>query len=164
MAEVIAIGSDHAGFKAKQVVKEVLESNGLEWKDYGTLSEDSCDYPDFARQVAKAVSRGDHQRGIICCGSGIGVSMVANKVRGIRAALCHNEETATLSRLHNNSNILCFGERTTEENLVPKIIQAWLDGKFEGGRHIKRVDKFEEAREGEPEAWSNELLKEASKG
>ena len=160
-SKIIAIGSDHAGFEAKQTVKSVLEKNGYKWKDFGTHEKESCDYPDYARTVAKAVSRGDFEKGILCCGSGIGVSMVANKVRGARAALCHNAETAKLSREHNNSNILCFGERTTEPELVPAIIEAWLNTEFEGGRHARRVDKFESPREGEASPWSSMLLKEA---
>lgn len=157
MAEIIAIGSDHAGFKAKETVKKILEECGLGWKDYGTRDTASCDYPDYARAVAQSISRGEHKRGIIVCGSGIGVSMTANKVRGIRAALCHNEETARLSRQHNDSNVLCFGERTTEESLIPKIIKAWLEESFEGGRHSRRVDKMEQDRAGESGSWSEKL-------
>lgn len=149
MNERIAIGSDHAGFKGKEIIKEVLDRRGIAYKDFGTFSMDSCDYPEYARKVAEAVSAGEFGRGIICCGSGIGVSMTANKVRGIRAALCHNEETATLCRQHNDANVLCFGERTIDQALVPGIIEAFLDTAFEGGRHQRRVDKIEAPREGE---------------
>ena len=154
MNERIAIGSDHAGFKGKETIKEVLSKRGIDYKDFGIFSMDSCDYPEYARQVAEAVSGGEFTRGIICCGSGIGVSMTANKVRGVRAALCHNEETAALARQHNDANILCFGERTTEPSLVPGIIETFLDTAFEGGRHQRRVDKIETPREGESsEIW-----------
>lgn len=154
MNERIAIGSDHAGFKGKEIIKEVLGKRGIAYKDFGTFSMDSCDYPEYARKVAEAVSGGEFARGIICCGSGIGVSMTANKVRGIRAALCHNQETAALARQHNDANILCFGERTTDPFLVPGIIETFLDTAFEGGRHQRRVDKIETPREGESsEIW-----------
>lgn len=154
MNERIAIGSDHAGFKGKEIIKEVLGKRGIAYKDFGTFSMDSCDYPEYARKVAEAVSGGEFARGIICCGSGIGVSMTANKVRGIRAALCHNQETAALARQHNDANILCFGERTTDPSLVPGIIETFLDTAFEGGRHQRRVDKIETPREGESsEIW-----------
>lgn len=154
MSETIALGSDHAGFKAKQIVKDVLTEKGFKWKDFGCDSLESCDYPDFARSVATAVSQGNFEKGIICCGSGIGVSMVANKVRGVRAALCHSSEAATLSRQHNNSNVLCLGERTMDNDLFAEIIGAWLEAEFEGGRHARRVDKFEKARQGEESTWS----------
>lgn len=157
MTEVIAIGSDHAGFQAKDKVKQILEECGLAWKDYGTLNTESCDYPDYARKVAEAVSGGLHERGIIVCGSGIGVSIAANKVRGIRAALCHSEETARLSRQHNNSNILCFGERTTNQSLIAPMVKAWLEEKFEGGRHSRRVDKMEKDRAGESGHWQEKV-------
>lgn len=146
----LALGSDHAGYNAKEAIKQVLDAAGVEFKDFGTNSTESCDYPDFARAVAEAVSRGEHERGILCCGSGIGVSMVANKVRGVRAAVCHDENSAELSRLHNDANILCIGERTTPGDSIAGIVSKWLDTAFEGGRHQRRVDKFEHSRENEP--------------
>lgn len=158
MSETIAIGSDHAGFEGKEKIKSVLEKRGLKWHDFGTFTKDSCDYPDFARAVAESVSNNTYKRGIICCGSGIGVSITANKVRGIRAALCHNTETAKLSRQHNDSNILCFGERTTPKSAIEAIIEAWLDTDFEGGRHQRRVDKIEKPREGESQLqWPEKI-------
>lgn len=156
----IALGSDHAGLALKERIKAILEdlstehgtghSTGhrIEFRDFGTYSDDACDYPDYARQVADHVSNGTFDLGILCCGSGIGVSIVANKVRGIRAALCHDETAATLSRQHNDANILCLAGRTTDPAKVEPIVRAWVATTFEGGRHKKRVDKIEKARAG----------------
>lgn len=145
----IAIGSDHAGFELKQAVGKYLEGAGYQVEDFGTNSKDSCDYPDYARKVAQAVSRGEVGRGIICCGSGIGVSIVANKVRRIRAALVHDKEQATLCRQHNNANVLCLAGRSTKVESLPDIVGAFLDTEFEGGRHERRVRKIEVDRNGE---------------
>lgn len=145
----IAIGSDHAGFELKQAVGKYLEGAGYLVEDFGTNSKDSCDYPDYARKVAQAVSRGEVGRGIICCGSGIGVSIVANKVRRIRAALVHDKEQATLCRQHNNANVLCLAGRSTKVESLPEIVGAFLDTAFEGGRHERRVHKIEVDRNGE---------------
>lgn len=145
----IAIGSDHAGFELKQAVGKYLEGAGYQVEDFGTNSKDSCDYPDYARKVAQAVSRGEVGRGIICCGSGIGVSIVANKVRRIRAALVHDKEQSTLCRQHNNANVLCLAGRSTKVESLPDIVGAFLDTEFEGGRHERRVRKIEVDRNGE---------------
>ena len=145
----VAIGSDHAGFELKQAVAGHLQSAGYKVLDFGTNSKDSCDYPDYARQVAQAVSRGEVSRGIICCGSGIGVSIVANKVRKVRAALVHDKEQAALSRQHNNANVLCLAGRSTSLESLPQIIDTWLNTEFEGGRHERRVHKIEVPRNGE---------------
>lgn len=142
----VALGSDHAGFELKESIKAMLDSLGVAWRDMGTNSHDSCDYPDYARKVAEAVSSGDFDRGILCCGSGIGVSIAANKVRRVRAALCHNVETAVLSRQHNDANVLCLGARTTSPDLPALIVRAFLDTPFAGGRHQRRVDKLEVQR------------------
>lgn len=144
----IAIGSDHAGLSLKERIKAVLEELDIEFRDFGTYSDDSCDYPDYARQVADQVSTGPFDLGILCCGSGIGVSIVANKVRGIRAALCHDEGAAALSRQHNDANVLCLAGRTIDPDKVEPIIRAWVTTNFEGGRHKKRVEKIEKARAG----------------
>jgi ribose 5-phosphate isomerase B len=144
--EKIAIGSDHAGFELKEKIKSILEGMGLGWEDLGTNSTDSCDYPDYARAVAEAVSQNKVKRGIICCGSGIGVSIVANKVRGVRAALCHDEVDAETSRQHNDANILCLAGRRTSADESEKIIRTWINTKFEGGRHQRRVEKIEHGR------------------
>ncbi len=145
----IAIGSDHAGFELKQAVGKYLQGAGYQVEDFGTNSKDSCDYPDYARKVAEAVSKGEVGRGIICCGSGIGVSIVANKVRRVRAALVHDKDQATLCRQHNNANILCLAGRSTKPESLPEIVGAFLDTEFEGGRHERRVHKIEVDRNGE---------------
>lgn len=153
MVQKIAVGSDHAGFEAKEKVKQHLEAEGLEFEDLGTFSKDSCDYPDYARKVAETVAKGECVRGILVCGSGIGVSIVANKVRGVRAALVHDVETAKLCRQHNDSNVLCLAGRTVPVDAIPQIIDAWLETEFEGGRHKTRVDKIEKPRAGEVQSW-----------
>lgn len=145
----IAIGSDHAGFELKQAVGKYLQGAGYQVEDFGTNSKDSCDYPDYARKVAEAVSKGEVGRGIICCGSGIGVSIVANKVRRVRAALVHDKDQATLCRQHNNANVLCLAGRSTKPESLPEIVDAFLDTEFEGGRHERRVHKIEVDRNGE---------------
>lgn len=145
----IALGSDHAGFELKQAVKEILAAEKLEVEDFGTFSLESCDYPDYARQVATAVSKGDCAKGILVCGSGIGVSIVANKVRRVRAALVHDIEIAKLSRQHNDSNVLCLAGRSTSVDQAREIIKVWLSTDFEGGRHERRVNKIEMPRAGE---------------
>lgn len=140
----IAIGSDHGGFNLKGKIIKFLEENGHEVKDFGTYSTDSCDYPVYAKAVAKAVASGAYEKGILVCGSGIGVSIAANKVKGIRAALCHESYSAMLSRLHNNANVLCLGERITGEALALEIVDVWLKSEYEGGRHQKRIDMLDE--------------------
>lgn len=144
--EKIAIGSDHAGFELKEKIKKILEGMNVGWEDMGTNSADSCDYPDYARAVADAVSEHKVDRGIICCGSGIGVSIVANKVRGVRAALCHDEIDAVTSRQHNDANVLCLAGRRTTAEESEKIIKTWMETAFEGGRHQRRVEKIEKGR------------------
>jgi len=145
----VAIGSDHAGFELKQALKEMLVKQGIAVEDFGTFSTESCDYPDYARLVAGAVSSGAFEKGILVCGSGIGVSIVANKVRRVRAALVADLETAKLSRQHNNANVLCLAGRTTSASQAREIIDVWLKTEFEGGRHGRRVDKIEQPRAGE---------------
>lgn len=139
----IAIGSDHAGFNLKNTVKKYLEEKGYEVKDFGTYSADSCDYPVYAKAVANSVASGEYEKGILCCGSGVGVSIVANKVKGIRAVLARESLTAKLSRNHNDSNVLCLGERITGEALAFDIIDTWLASEYEGGRHQRRIDMME---------------------
>ncbi len=138
----IAIGSDHAGFEIKEKIKEQLKSMDFEVEDFGTNSTDSVDYPDFGAAVGKAVSAGKADDGIIVCGSGIGICIAANKIDGVRAAQAWNEETAKLSRQHNNANVLSIGARVIPENEIPKIVNAWFEAKFEGGRHQGRLDKI----------------------
>jgi len=138
----IAIGSDHAGFKLKEMLKRQLIEKGNKVKDFGTYSEESVDYPDIAFKVAEEVSTGNFDRGILICGTGIGMCIAANKVDGIRAALCWDERSAELSRKHNNSNILCIGGRILKEKDAKKIVDIWLQTEFEGGRHLRRVKKI----------------------
>lgn len=140
----ISIASDHAGFKFKQLIKKYLEGRGFEVIDHGTSSADSVDYPDFIKLAAKDVSEHTSDLGIGVCGSGIGVSIVANKFKGVRAALVLDETMAELSRKHNDANFLALGERLMDEKKIEKILDVWLNTKFEGGRHERRVKKIEE--------------------
>ena len=138
----ISLGTDHAGFKYKEKVKQLLDELGHEVKDFGTFNEEAVDYPLFIRPAAEAVARGECERGIVFGGSGNGEAMAANKVRGVRCALCWNEETARLSRQHNDANVLSIGQRVIPEDLVPKIVRVWLETAFEGGRHQRRVEQL----------------------
>lgn len=135
----IALGTDHAGFQYKEKVKVLLTSLGHEVKDCGTFNEDPVDYPVFIRPAAEAVARGECERAIVFGGSGNGEAMTANKVHGVRCALCWNEEVARLSRQHNDANVLSLGQRVIPEDVALKIVRIWLDTAFEGGRHVKRV-------------------------
>ncbi|MBN2448276.1 MAG: ribose 5-phosphate isomerase B [Phycisphaerae bacterium] len=147
----IAIGSDHRGFDAKERVKALLSSLGFDVTDYGTDSRKPCDYtrPGFA--VARAVASHEVERGILFCGSGIGMSITANKVRGIRAALCHDELTAQMARRHNDANILCLPADLVGDALTQSIVRLWLDTQFEGGRHARRVAQITAIEEGQTE-------------
>ena len=137
------IGTDHAGFEVKPFVIEYLKNKGIEVEDLGCYSSESVDYPDFAHKVAKAVLENPGSRGILICGSGIGMSLAANKHKGIRAALCHDYYTAEMARRHNNANILCFGARIVGKGEIESILEAWLTHEFEGGRHQRRVEKID---------------------
>lgn len=141
---MIAIGSDHGGFELKNHIKKHLEDRGLEFKDFGVYNEDSVDYPDCAKPVCKAVLSGECERGILLCGTGIGISIAANKHSGIRAALCTNVFSAKMAKEHNNANIICLGGRVTGCELAFMIVDAWLDAEFAGGRHAKRIAKIHE--------------------
>ena len=138
----IVLGCDHAGVELKEAVASLLKSLGFEVDDVGTMSEESVDYPDFASGVAEAVSTGKDDRGIAICGTGIGMSIVANKYPGVRAALCHDSFTARMSRLHNDANILVLGGRVTGRDVALEIVKQWLATPFEGGRHERRVGKI----------------------
>ncbi len=140
----IVIGSDHAGYRLKESVKNFLIGKGMDVEDVGTYSEESADYPLYAEKVARYIQDGKAERGILICGTGIGMSISANKFRGIRASLCTNEYMARMSRRHNNANILCLGSRVVGEDLALSIVSAWLDEEFEGGRHLKRLTIIEE--------------------
>ncbi len=138
----ISIGSDHGGIHLKEVLKRHLSEREIEVDDVGTYTEESCDYPDIAIQVCRKVADGSSERGILVCGTGIGMSLAANKMKGIRAALCGDVFSATMSREHNNANVLCLGERVLGPGLATLILDAWLDTEFAGGRHERRVDKI----------------------
>lgn len=135
----ISLGTDHAGFRLKEKVKELLHSLGHEVVDFGTFSEEPVDYPLFVRPAAEAVAKGECERGVVFGGSGNGEAMTANKVRGVRCALCWSEESAKLSRQHNDANVLSLGERLIPEDLALSIVRIWLTTAFEGGRHSRRI-------------------------
>ena len=142
---MIGIGSDHGGFALKEAIKKHLEERGLEYKDYGTYSSASCDYPVYGRAVAKAVAAGECELGILICGTGIGISITANKVPGVRAALCSDCFSAEATRQHNNANILALGARVLGEGLSLKIVDTFLDTPFSNDeRHIRRISMIEE--------------------
>jgi ribose 5-phosphate isomerase B len=138
----IAIGSDHRGYEAKERIKALLQSMGVEVEDFGTHEKRACDYPDHGLAVAEAVARGAADRGVLFCGSGIGMSITANKVRGVRAALCHDELTAQMAARHNDANVLCLPADLVGDALMQGIVRIWLNTEFEGGRHARRVDKI----------------------
>ena len=136
----ISLGTDHAGYHHKEAVKRLLQELGHQVEDFGTNSEEPVDYPQFIRPAAEAVARGECDRGIVFGGSGNGEAMAANKVRGVRCGLCWSEESARLSRQHNDANVLSIGERMISEDLLVKIVNIWLETPFEGGRHLKRIE------------------------
>ena len=139
---MLAIGSDHGGFELKKAVMKHLAERGVEYCDYGTFSAESCDYPDFGEAVGRAVASGECERGIVICGTGIGISIAANKVRGVRCALCGDCYSAQMCREHNDANVLALGARVLGEGLALKIVDTYLDSSFQGGRHARRVAKI----------------------
>ena len=138
----IALASDHAGFSEKEKLKPLLTELGIDYSDLGTVSEESVDYPDYAKKVAEEVAAGKVDQGVLVCGSGTGMAITANKVPGVRAAVAWSEEVARLARQHNNANVLAIGSRTTPDGDIPKIVRAWFETAFEGGRHEQRVNKI----------------------
>jgi ribose 5-phosphate isomerase B len=140
----VAIGCDHAAVTLKDALVRELGDAGLQVQDEGTFTGDSVDYPDFAARVARLVADGTVDRGIVLCGSGIGVSIAANKIRGVRASLCHDVTTARLARQHNDANVLCLGARTTGAAVAADVVHTWLSTAFEGGRHARRITKIGE--------------------
>jgi len=138
----IAIACDHGGLNLKNAVKEYLKANGYDYVDFGTDSTASCDYPDFALPAAEAVANGECDKGIVICSTGIGVSIVANKVPGVRCAHCHDAYCAKFTRLHNDANMLAMGEKVVGVGYALQIVEAFLTTQFEGGRHQRRVDKI----------------------
>ena len=145
----VAVGNDHRGFEAKQQIKSIITQLGHECVDFGTHSSDPVDYPDMAYSVANAVSKKEADRAILICGTGIGMSITANKIKGVRAALCHDELSAQISRHHNDANILCISGDLLGEVLLRKIVEVWLETAFSGGRHLRRVRKISAIEEGE---------------
>ena len=139
----IAIGCDHGGFDLKQKVLDYLKARDIEFEDYGIYIKEASDYPEIAKKVSTDVAKGKYDKGILICGTGIGMSIVANKFKGIRAALCCDTYSARVSRAHNNANILCLGARVTGEYLALDIVDTWLKTGFEGGRHKRRIDMIE---------------------
>jgi ribose 5-phosphate isomerase B len=139
----IALGTDHAGYQMKEVVKAHLKKKGYEVIDFGTDSEEAVDYPDYCRPAAESVAKGDCDYGLVFGGSGNGEAMVANKVVGIRCGVCWNVESARLTKEHNNANVIAIGGRMVSEKEGTKIVDAWLNAEFQGGRHQKRIDKIE---------------------
>jgi ribose 5-phosphate isomerase B len=140
----VVLASDHRGYQLKSSLKKFLEERKMEFLDVGTFSADSVDYPDFAMLAAEKVSHGDYDRGILICGSGIGMCIAANKFLGVRAAVCHDVSAAEMSRKHNDSNMLGLGADVINEELARKILHVWLETKFEGGRHLRRIQKISE--------------------
>jgi ribose 5-phosphate isomerase B len=139
---MIGIGSDHGGFALKREIIEHLEKLGIEYKDYGTYSEESADYPAYGEKVGRAVVSGECRRGILICGTGIGISIAANKVKGVRAALCGDCFSAEMARAHNDANVLALGARVLGTGLALKIVDTYLNTEFEGGRHARRIGMF----------------------
>lgn len=139
---MIAIGSDHGGLNLKNAIKKYLDEKKIEYIDFGTNGEESCDYVDYAVKVAKSIQSGECEKGILVCGTGIGMSLAANKFKGIRAAVCGDFFSAKYTRVHNDSNILCLGQRVTGEGLALELVDVFLNSEFEGGRHAIRLQKI----------------------
>ncbi|KOF58074.1 MULTISPECIES: ribose 5-phosphate isomerase B [Clostridium] len=144
---MIALGCDHGGYELKEAIKQMLSEKRIEYKDYGTYNKKKVDYPEFALMVAESVKNGESQSGILCCGTGIGVSIAANKVPGIRAAAVSDVFTARATKQHNNSNILCLGGRVIGVGLALLIVEEWLNAEFQGGRHQDRINMISKIEE-----------------
>jgi len=146
---MIALGSDHVGIELKEKIIEYFEQNGIEYKDFGCFKRDRVDYPKYAMEVANAVVKGECEKGIVFCGTGVGISIAANKVDGIRAVVCSDPYSAGLSKEHNNTNILSMGARVVGSELAIMIVKEWLNAEFEGGRHQNRIDMITKIENGE---------------
>jgi|SRR5437773_2251042 len=144
MGKQIAIAADHAGYDEKEIVKKMLDDMGIAYDDFGTVSTESVDYPDYAKKVAEGVAHGDYDQGLLVCGSGTGMAIAANKVPGVRAAVAWNEDIARLAREHNDANVLSLAARFTSPDEIQNIVKAFLSAKFDGGRHTRRVEKIAE--------------------
>ena len=136
----IALGADHGGYELKEAIKQHLEERGIAYRDFGTNSTASCDYPDYAAATCGAVTNGSSDFAILCCGTGVGMSMCANKIKGIRACCCSDSFSCEYTRRHNDANVLCFGARVVGSELAKMIVDEWINAEFEGGRHQRRVD------------------------
>lgn len=143
----VALGCDHGGFALKEKIIDYLTAKGVAYQDFGCFGTQSCDYPEFARKAARAVASGECDRGVVVCTTGIGVSIVANKVPGVRCALCHEPWSAQMTRRHNDANMLALGAAVTGEGLALEILERFLSTEFEGGRHARRVGQIEEGRQ-----------------
>ena len=143
----VALCSDHAGWATKQAVIAYLDKEGIPYKDFGTYNEESCDYPDFAHKAAAAVANGECDRGVVVCTTGIGVSIVANRHKGVRCALCSNTDQAKFTRLHNDANIIAFGQKYTTFDMAKLMLDVFLTTDYEGGRHARRVAKIEDVED-----------------
>jgi ribose 5-phosphate isomerase B len=143
----VAIGADHAGFEVKEKIKKLLDEMQIPYEDVGTNSTEPVDYPDFGAKVGRKVASGEADQGIVVCGSGIGIAIAANKIRGVRAAQAWNEETARLARQHNDANVLAIGAKVLPEEEILKIIRAWFSASFDGGRHERRIEKIKALEE-----------------
>ena len=146
---MIAIGNDHAGFELKGAVISVLDELNIEYKDFGCYSTEKAEYPVYAQKVADSVAKGECERGILLCGTGLGISIAANKVKGIRAAVCSDPFSAKMSKIHNDSNILAMGARVIGSEVAKMILREWLSAEFEGGRHKERIDQIASIENGE---------------
>lgn len=150
----IAIGSDHVGIELKPVIVDYLKDLGYEVTDFGTKSNERTDYPIYGKKVGEAVADGEYDLGILICGTGVGISLAANKVKGIRAVVCSEPYSAQLSRQHNNTNILAFGSRVVGAELAKMIVKSWLDASFIGGRHARRVDELAAIENGDDQEFT----------
>ena len=144
MTKRIALGADHAGYEEKEKIKRTLDELGVQYEDMGTTSTDSVDYPDFAKLVGDAVAKGEFEQGLLVCGSGTGMAIAANKIKGVRAAVAWSPDIARLAREHNDANVLSLPARFMSDEEAKKVLKAWFDAKFEGGRHERRVEKIEQ--------------------
>jgi ribose 5-phosphate isomerase B len=151
MRKQIAIAADHAGYEEKELIKTILDRDGISYDDFGTVSTESVDYPDYAKKVAEGVAAHEYEQGLLVCGSGTGMAIAANKVPGVRAAVAWNEEIARLAREHNDANVLSVAARFTAPEEIEKIVKAFLAAKFDGGRHARRVEKIAEIEQEELE-------------
>ena len=160
MVRSVAIGSDHRGVKVKQQIIDYLQARGIAVEDHGAATEEACDYPDFARPVAIAVAQHLVDRGILICGTGMGMNIAANKYRGIRAVQIHDDVTAEVSRRHNDANVMCLSADLIGDRLLTRMVDVWLETEFEGGRHQRRLDKVRDVEE-QPADESLDLATEA---